>query len=609
MKKTIIAIFVVTLFLPLQLLAAGKEFWVHGSLNQPNLQQSYMNGLGKIVDYYARSFDLDITLLSEAEAISQKLHKSEASIVICGPINSFKKLNIWNIPHFSLQLPAVKIGGLVLNNANTGIYLKTFDKRLRIYTGLSLEGYNSIFTVPTGRHPLTVLVNGQKRWTGKYENGKLQIEQQTFRPKVPAPNGVNASSETLKLINGESFNEKSDLSWLIRHMSGKKVLYIGETHWSVEIPQIRNKILLGLARELPVKGILLEFPFSVSAFYQHYIELADDEAAFKFLNSTLDIMISEEATIELLEKLRIWNRENPSRPLSIGTIDMEWNSLTRFKITFAPIFSEYGKEKALENFYAAVETGDNRELLNILQDLNKRIKPEDKLFKPEEYGGVAVTEFWVKNLIKNYLDTLRISNGADFNQTRQQSIVRNLTDPDIFGCWFKQGKVIIHGGAWHGLKTPPQNKKEAWIDAAYLENVFPTTRGQVSNLYIGVIGHSFARVGDVTFDRYIPVADLLKGLINDFKSAVKDGSADKNSFYKLFNPLSAMELNVIALGDKLGTNILRIKKVVWQKLEQLVPGIGQTKLGARIKNYDHTLIILRGTIDKPRPLPLQQRKN
>jgi hypothetical protein len=74
-------------------------------------------------------------------------------------------------------------------------------------------------------------------------------------------------------------------------------------------------------------------------------------------------------------------------------------------------------------------------LLNILQDRYKRISPKDKEFKPQKYGGAS-----------------------------------------------------------HGLKTPPQNKKEAWLDAAYLEHVFPETRGQVSNLYIGVIGHSFALV-------------------------------------------------------------------------------------------------------------------
>jgi hypothetical protein len=605
MKKILFSIIVITLFIPLQLFAEGKEYWIHGTLSNQKLQQSYMNGLGKIVDYYANNFDLDITLISEAEAIARKLDESDSTIVICGPVNGFKKLEIWNIPQFSQQPDAIKIGELVLNKPNTGIYLQTPGKKLSIYTGLSLEGYNSIFTVPTGQYPLTVLVNGQKKWTGKYVNDKLQTEQETFRPAVPATNTIAVSNEILQLIEGESFNEKSDLSWLKSNMSGKKVLFIGETHWSVEVPQVRNRILFDLARELPVKGILLELPFSVSAFYQHYINLADDKAAHKFLSSTLNIMVSEEATMEFLEMLRIWNRENPSSQLSIGTIDMEWNSLARFKTVFAPIFSEYAKNGALENFYAAIQEGNNQKLLNILHELYQKISPKGKVFKPEKYGGVSVSAFWVKNLIKNYIDTMKISNGASFNQTRQQAIVRNITDPGIFGQWFKQGKVIIHGGAWHGMKTPPQNKKEAWLDAAYLEHVFPETKGQVCNLYIGVIGHSFARVRDVTFDKFIPVADLLKGLIQDFNFSLKDGSANINSFYSLFNPLSAIDLAVTALGDKLGTNILRIKKVAWKKLEQSLPGVGKTSLGSRIKGYDHTLVILRGTIDKPRRLPSQ----
>jgi hypothetical protein len=586
----------------MHIFAASKEFWVHGSLPDESLHKAYISGLGKIVDYYSRSFDLEITLISEAEAISKNLDKVETPVVICGPVQGFKNLDFWQIPEFSVKNHKVKIGKLDLVQPNTGIFLKSPNEKRSIYTGLSLNGYDSIFTVPTGQKPLTIVVNGQKKWYGDYENAALKITRESFRPRVPEKNELEIDQKILELIDGEGFNEKTDLNWLISHMKDKKVLFIGETHWSVEVPQIRNKIMFDLAGKLPIEGIMLELPFSVSAFYQHYIDLADDKEAAKFLKTTLDIMISEESTMELLEMLRIWNRKNPAKRLKIGTIDMEWNSLVRFKTVFAPILARYGKNDAVEKFYKAVETGNNSEMIGILEDLLNNVAPQSKAFSPEEYGGARISEAWLKNIIKNYIDTLRISAGASFDQTRQKAIIRNLTD--MYGKWFKQGKVIIHGGSWHGFKHPPRNEKETWLDAAYLENVFPETKGRVSNLYIGVIGHSFARVTGVTFDKFIPVADLLKQLIYDFNSSLKDGSAGSDQFYTLFDPLSTMELVAIALADKLGTNILRIKKVDWKKMNQLVPGCSETKLGANLTGYDHALIVLRGTIDKPRRIPL-----
>lgn len=96
---------------------------------------------------------------------------------------------------------AVKIGDLLFEDKMTGFYLESDNRLRKLYTGLSLEGFESIFTVPTGTDALTLAINGRIMWSGEYVDGSLKIERNLFRPAVPPMNSLRFDQKLLSAIN------------------------------------------------------------------------------------------------------------------------------------------------------------------------------------------------------------------------------------------------------------------------------------------------------------------------------------------------------------------------------------------------------------------------
>ena len=543
-------------------------------------QSEYENSMKQIASYYGK-LGHRVSLKRESELGELP---SNSWVSYAGPISAFKDISRLSLPIKISNNGLVTIGNTVLIEKDLGIYLRSKDSRRSLYTGNSLRGFDDVWKVPTGRHICTITKDRRLLYQGDYVDGKLQLVAQSFLPPLPKAKELN---HLLGLGNAVHFEDglKNDYlapsfkKWLQDTLPGKKVLVLGENHWSQRSNFFFKTLTLELAKNHLLGTIFLEVPFSSSRIFNHYVKLSKDSDAQAFYPLLKKFLLYED-TLKLLDEVRHWNRTNPVKQVRIACHDLEWSKGVAAREIIVPFFKKLKPNFQLTNSDIQSPTAFKQAL--------SRISPLFKRAHKEKLKGKwpFISATYVGQVLVNMKDTVLLERQR-FNEMRQKAINRNLGN--YHRKSLKRGLLLFKVGSYHASKELVEG--QAVRDAAFLQHQCPVTKGKVVSLRLATIGYGFSPVAHVDWQKRKRGADQYFAFVNNFQKAVMNQRAKVNYHYMLNKPNLIDKLATLRSYQK-GGNCFFVKEV---NKSQVAKATGGDK--SLWTKWDGQVIIVRSPIE------------
>ncbi len=555
--------------------------WVLGRLVDPVAQAEYEALSTRMFEYYQEHEIFPGTRTSE----SSLAQAPSAPVVFLGPIQAFEHPE-WLAPQIQIEGNQLSVAGRKFLEPRLGLFVRNEPGDRICYLGSSLEGLQDIFTIPTGRSAASVMLDGELALEGEYRSGELEWKSVPFRPPYPTPRDLARYQPLADAISVEPlYSDPAERRLrpafrqrLGQLLEGKRVLFVGENHWNIGVQEVFQDILSTLLESTPVSTLFLELNFSFSAHYDHFVTL-DDAAAVEFQERELGRLVHAPSTMQLLELVRVWNRDHPQRTVRVACYDLEfdpadtWEHVVRaYMATCQPQFEvpsalafRLKPKVAIEQVRAAL-------------DPNARAAPHE--FLTGEFCAQVLT---------NLLRTLEREPAF---AGRQETLLKNLLE--IYGERLEVGLSVFKVGSYHADRVAPSNS-EAWREAAYLDQQHAPTKGAVASLRIAAVGYGFEQVDQLDFSKCMRTATLYTEFVQAYRRALERGRAEKGAYYRFENgPLPVLDalMAFAATGQGDDVRALRLVDFDQDRLADYDLGHADT--------YDEVLYVLRSQLEPPR---------
>ncbi len=588
LKITVIAL--VMLAISPVMSAAEDWTWIHGHLSDDADQAEYLDFARRMRSHYQQRGILAGPLVSERDLEAWP----GTRYVVIGPVAAFADPDRFGLP-LEITADGVRIGAQELSDPRTGIFLTDEDQTRYLYTGLSLEGFRDIFSVPTGRFRCTVTRGrGMLHFQTDDVDAPPNVLAEAFIPDYPTAEDVQELAPLDGAVNVAPVAttpaidalDPAFAAWLDDFVADKRVLFFGEGHWNHGVNLVFHRIVEHLLGTTTVGAVVLENNWSFGAYYDHYVNEADDDRAAEFLAKHLHPLVSSSDTLVLLDMLRAWNAAHPDRRVRMGCLDMEWDAGKVMKRILLPYLHRLDPSFRPRNFGQSTRT----RLRNLIAEAVELDMTGELPFHTATY---------MSNLAANLLDTADIS---DRFADRQRGIIRNLTEFD--GHLLEDGLVVFKGGGWHAIRADLPH--EAFRrEAAYLDLDHPSTRGRVATLSCRGIGYDFSPVADLDLDKRMGSATTYNEMVRDYQQALADGLTERGAHLTLdHGQLDTFDRLVIRQGHLTGCDAVWIDTVDWDRLER---ELGDEAVQATARNYDATIYVLRAELEVMRPVEFEGR--
>jgi len=577
---------------------SGDWTWVCGRLDVELLQKNYQASVEKTFAWYQEKSNLPGRLVCEDDLDGPP----QGPAVFIGPVAAFEHPEWFGVPMKVLRSGEVTIGKHDLKSPRTGIYLRSREGNRIVYTGLSLEGFKDIFGVHTGRRACTITVDKLIRYEGDYGHGGLEIEALSFLGLYPTPEelaGIDIPEGALVLAPVTKGRELDGLepafsAWLGGFAYGRKVLFVGESHWNVGVNRMFHLMVEDLLAKGMLSSVFLELNYSFGAFYNHYVFEPDDERAARFLEERLHPLVRSQNVLDLLDLLRRWNVLHPDNQVGVGCVDMEWSVPNVIKHILNPYLLRIDSKFSFADPYTLRKLGLQKRQQKRLQALLARADREEIV---GEYD--FITPAYIENVITNVYDTVKID---DFNVDRQKGIIRNIVEfnGDLLEG---EGLAVFKGGGFHAIKRKLDGEA-FYHDAAYLNEVHPPTRGNVATIYLRGVGYSFADIAGLNLKDHMSSATKYNEFVKNFQEALASGNATKDAIYLLGRrELSTFEKLLARSGYLMNQDVVRLESVHWDALKAR---FGNAVEENGLDDYDALIYVLRSKIEVTRPREFQK---
>jgi len=324
----------------------------------------------------------------------------------------------------------------------------------------------------------------------------------------------------------QEFSNIDDLAWLQPLVRDCRVVLVGETHYFQYIQHIRNRLLFALNTFDRYPSVMLERQYSFAPFLNHYVGLRDEEAReFERANGEL-LLNGFTADFQLLQHVRRWNAAHPEKRIQVGCYDIEHDACLTIEQILRSYFADASQaleangQRADPNVQAALSTvarifEHRRE--HSSEDLKNALRPiKEALAVAKDANVVGRHPFLTAEFIEQVVVNLESTHAAysqDFNQHRQQAMIRNLTDPRFLGAAFTSGKVLLHAGAAHTATRVPYSTADTtpW-EGRYLTYEFEPSKGKTFSLFMsGVAFSSVLELERVDIHAYGQLKDTAYG--------------------------------------------------------------------------------------------------
>ena len=418
------------------------------------------------------------------------------------------------------------------------------------------------------------------------EEGVYPIERITSEIDYIDSNLLEINTLSLEDIN-DDFSNIQDLEWLKGIGNDNRAVLVGEDHFNKYIQNLRNRILFALNTYNYFPIIILERPFTYTAFVNHYLHLEDDDEAEIFYKGNLIQIVNTKEEYDLLQHIRRWNRNHPDKPVSVGYYDIEKTqdelSVTLNQILI-PYFQKLNPEFQLD--WKVVLSGNFEELIT---DLRLNLK------QAVITNHIGQYPFITPQYISAVIDNLESSNYAlyvDYLLYRQKALLRNLTDTAFLGNYLQNGKIVIHSGSMHlRTKVESDSINNLW-EGSYLAHVYEPTIGKTYSLQIESIARSLGEAATID-SSYTEPALGYTGLLKKMQDLYADGliSADECYFISIYNEvLNEYSRFWIQKGKEFNGQGLYIKSVQWDTILNLIKSNDPEKADSFIEGIGYNVL-------------------
>lgn len=394
-----------------------------------------------------------------------------------------------------------------------------------------------------------------------YKISKVYSEREAKENVFESISGIK--SVDLKDIN-KNFSNIQDLYWLKQVAVNNKVVLIGETHYSKNIENIKNRIIFALNDFDYFPLVIIEREYSLTPYLNYFISLKSKSDAKSFFKNQLSAKLNTVEDSIFIEHIRNWNIKNPEKSIRLGCIDLEWSWDEVMENILMPYFIKLnGVDKSeIDKLF---EIG-----LNQSDDFFTRISPLVK--KAEEQNLVGEYSFvnieYVKNVIESISATFKaMSLSSWWEYFRQKEIVRRVTSQRYYGEFFKNQKVIMYGGGNHMKSKHYYGVDDNFIsEGSYLNFDNESTKGQVYSIMLNGISFSLGEMKDINLNDCITQGAQYKRIMNRMQKAYKEGLLNPDENYFLFGFRSEFEKFIFSKSYESKKSGIFISDNVWSEV-------------------------------------------
>lgn len=378
-----------------------------------------------------------------------------------------------------------------------------------------------------------------------------------------------------KPLSGEDINADfsniEDMDWLEPIAKENKIVLVGETHNFQTIHNLANRIFFALNKYDNYSLILIEAEYSKSAFFDHYVGLTDDQEAKKFHDEAIYGMIGTSETGELLEHLRRWNKTHPERRIHIGCHDVEHDA-------------QVGLGKILVPYLKKVDPSYDIDLSKLnpktmtVSEVNAIIDKAKELYKKAKEQNVVgdypfLTSEYMGNVMLNLESTLGSYMYEDYFY-RQTAIVRNITNDDFFGKYFKNGKVMLYGGSYHTPTHFPYPMGGNFLrEGSYLTYDFGPTKGKTYSIEIVPYAQKIGSMADFDLKNGFHLGSGYKNKLKKFQRALKAKAINPEEYYMFNWIVDDFDKLMFKAAFKNDHDPLLVEELQWDKFIEKAKGM------------------------------------
>lgn len=529
--------------------------WVIGHYEDAEQQAAYEAEVADTFRYYQDAGEMLGRVVRESVLEAPPTEP----VVFCGSIDAFENAD-WLAPLPLLNDGgALVIGGIELDDPQTGIFLRSFDKRRVLFSGLSFGGFKSIFTEPTAGTDgtgcdCTIVLGGSVLFEGNFGESGLELQHVPFLPRFPTIEELELalpSDSTIDAVGiyvddlssaSQSVEFTSEFRAMISELiEDQSVLFVGESHWNRGVDRVFGGLLEELIQTTRVRVVFFEDSFSLSAHFDHYVHLTEETAARRFRTTELRGLIPSGDFQASLELLRRWNAQHPDVGVSLACVDLEFRPEVTVGRILEPYLRWYDSDFVIQSAYSP----DYARIRALLDRIELGEFEREHPFL--EVG-------FIRNALQNLEDTRTRESDP---RGRARLNVRNITR--FHAAMFDEGLAVFRMGAWHAERHTPE-VDGYYREAAYLDQVFTPTQGRVKSLLLDGLGIRFDEVGDLDVSVNPGRIDP-HGFVQGFQRDLRWGRASPQDAFMFSPELSIYERLVARHCFLTGEQVLWVKSM------------------------------------------------
>ena len=307
----------------------------------------------------------------------------------------------------------------------------------------------------------------------------------TFEPSEKFKASIEIEAISADRIN-EDFSNIEDLSWIAEPAKQAHAILLGEGHFSAVSQRIIGRLIFAINQHEHYPLVALEYPYSMSPFLDHYVQLEDDGEADLFMREELKRLLLIGDHQLFLEDARRWNLQHPDRKIHVVADDVEHLWFWVMDTTVRP-------------YCAAISDADNGEPIDAMNMSSEKALEildacEAALPQAKQDDHVGRYDFidadYIATVLVNIRDTLA-PNG------RKTAIYRNMTSPNFLGDMVRQDKVIFWQGAFHTISKQCERGAFSITEGCKLSTEFAPTKNRTYAISVSDLSSHLGSFADM----------------------------------------------------------------------------------------------------------------
>ena len=414
---------------------------------------------------------------------------------------------------------------------------------------------------------LSLLFLGSKTFSQNKSLADFEISEiySKEEAKENVYNHLDINVETVSLKDIESdFANINDLEWLKPISKQYKVVLLGESHYSRNISNLKNRIIFALNEFDYFPLVITEQPYSLTPFINHYLQINSEKEANTFFRKELSNMITTKEDSIFIEHIKHWNAQNPNKKIQVGCRDLEWSWVGMCEHILKPYFYKLQNADKLE-IDRLIELGKKRS-----NQFFTEIQPF--LIKAEKQNLKGTYSFIDYRYIQNVIDNFSATNNAlrySFDYYRQTALIDKIENENYFGDYLKNQKVIIHGGGEH-MKSRfcYPNGGNFLSEGSYLNFDYNFTKNKVFSIMLDGLSFSLGEMKDVNIKDCISPGMQYKSILRRMQNAYKAKVLQSDKNYFLFGERNDFEKFIISKSYEYQEKGIIIPEKEWSKITE-----------------------------------------